>query len=478
MEENTLSKADIILYLIMNIYFLDMSLRFPQDTYKINFIRTLNELNKNLENGPNATKKNYDKMISIVSILRYIDAFSLTKDEVFDYIEEKNIEIPERWFIDKKDKKVFSGKNILKFLRDAFSHSNINELYKISKDGKYIIIDMKRTNPKPLNLKIATSDMEILAKYISFSSNTYPTTGMEIDNSKKIDPEDLSSFFDRFNYVRFFYPKKTVESNSLEYRAALSRVDSKNHSILLLEKAKQFGAEKKVHELTKTQKKEIFRKFKEILERKDILSDRNQLTNFIMYYMRIILPIGSYKAIFNQNENIFIYDNFMINWENSNVKYNIYIQKTVEEYMSNYGKKQSGNLLYDAFGNNTNSINLILKYISDTEARNMNNIALLSSFYFRTIDSQEEFDCNGNILPTNRIRNAFVHGRWGIGENGEFHLYDWPGGIKNELKSVWEATVTVEELLLGIQKNFFKSFNMENVTIDLFEDDNWKRSKR
>ena len=84
MEEKTLNKADIILYLILNTYFLDMNLRFPQDTYKTNYIRTLNELNRRLKNGPKATKENYDKMINIISILRYIDAFSLTKDEVFD----------------------------------------------------------------------------------------------------------------------------------------------------------------------------------------------------------------------------------------------------------------------------------------------------------------------------------------------------------------------------------------------------------
>lgn len=472
MEERNLSKADIILYLLMNIVFLDMNSKFPQDTYRVNFVRTLNYLNTN--NGPKPTKDNYDKMMSIVSTLRYIEAFSLTKDEVFDYIDGKNIDVPERWFIDKKDKKVFSGKNILKFLRDAFSHSNINELYKISKDGQYILINMNGTKPKPLHLKIPKNDIEILVKYIEFSSSTYPTTGMEIDNSKEINSKDLSSFFDRFKFVRFFYQKKATEDKSLKYRASVSRLDSFNAQRVLLEKAKKFDVEKRVFELTKIQKKEMLRKFMEIANRKEILSDRNQLINFIIYYMRLILPIGIYKAAFYQNENVLIHDNFMSNWENSNTKYNIYMQKIVEEYMSNYGKKQSGNLLYDAFGNNISVINLILKYISDLEARKMNNIALLSSFYFRSVDSQEEFDCNGNILPINRIRNAFAHGRWGIGENGEFHLYDWPRGIKNELNSVWEGHVRIDELFIGIQKNFFKSFNVENINLDLLDDDNRK----
>lgn len=480
MEEKTLNKADIILYLILNTYFLDMNSRYSQDTYKTNYIRTLNELNRSLKNGPKATKENYDKMINIISILRYIDVFSLTKDEVFDYIEAKNIEIPERWFVDKKDKKIFSGKNILKFLRDAFSHSNINELYKITKDGQYIIIDMKGTKPKPLNLIIPKNDIEILVKYINFSSSTYSTTGMEIDNSKDIDPNDLSSFFDRFNYVRFLYTQKIVDGNSLEYRAALSRVDSNNFQKLMLEKANQFGAKKIVHELTKTQKKEMLRKFKEIASRTEILSNGKQLTDFIIYYMRIILPIGIYKAAFNQNENILIYDNFISNLDNSNNEYNLYMQRIVDEYMSNYGKKQTGNLLYDSFGNNTDTINLILKYISDLEARNMNNIALLASFYFRTVDSQENFECGEKILPVNRIRNAFVHGRWGIGENGGFHLYDWPGGIKNELNPTWEDNIAVEDLLNGIRRNFFKSFNMSDINIediDLFKPGNRKIGK-
>ena len=66
MEEKTLNKADIILYLILNTYFLDMNSRFPQDTYKTNYIRTLNELNRSLKNDPKATKENYDKMINII----------------------------------------------------------------------------------------------------------------------------------------------------------------------------------------------------------------------------------------------------------------------------------------------------------------------------------------------------------------------------------------------------------------------------
>ncbi|MCF0126222.1 MAG: hypothetical protein HUJ68_10810 [Clostridia bacterium] len=171
-------------------------------------MKTLKELNKNLYNGPNASK-NYDKMVNIISTLRYIDAFSLTKDEVFNYIDTKNIEIPDRWFINKEDKKIFcSGKKILGFIRDAFSHNNINELYKISKDGNFILIDMKRTKPKPLLLKIPKEDIEILVKYTNFSSNTYPTTGIEIDNFKEINPKDPSSFFDRFTFVRFFIVKK------------------------------------------------------------------------------------------------------------------------------------------------------------------------------------------------------------------------------------------------------------------------------
>ena len=94
------------IYLILNTYFLDMNTKYPQDTYKENFMKTLKELNKNLYNGPNASK-NYDKMVNIISTLRYIDAFSLTKDEVFNYIDTKNIEIPDRWFINKEDKKIF-----------------------------------------------------------------------------------------------------------------------------------------------------------------------------------------------------------------------------------------------------------------------------------------------------------------------------------------------------------------------------------
>ena len=66
-EEKCLNKADIILYLILNSYFLTMASETPNETYKACFKNAVNELNKNIENGPQPTQRNYTKMINIVS---------------------------------------------------------------------------------------------------------------------------------------------------------------------------------------------------------------------------------------------------------------------------------------------------------------------------------------------------------------------------------------------------------------------------
>ncbi len=460
-EEQFLNKDDIILYLILNTFFVDMTYSYPKDSFKKNFERTLNELNKNLQGlKPAPSRENYERMTDIISILRTIEAFSLVKDDVFDYLENINIEIPERWFDDPKDKNRFSGKNVIKFIRDAFSHNNINELYKIAKDGKSISICMQGTKPKPFSVTISNDDLEILIKYVEFSASTYPTFGLVLDNnqsSESINPQMPETFFDRFSFVRFFYPKKVNDGNNLYHRAGIFRTHSDVRDKILTGKAEKYNAEKREHKFTRVQTREMLRKFKGIAGHHEILTNRDSLLNYITYYAKMVLPIGVFKGAFNQNENVFIGNRYIKDWNNSTLSMYTDIKAQFDNYVKNYGHNTRENIFFDAFGNNASDAVTTTIYLNDKEARTQMNLALLASYYFRSVDNQETIKIGNEQIPVNHIRNAFAHGRWGSGEERDtIHLYDWPRGIQNELQPTWEKTIKISDLIQGINENLNK----------------------
>ena len=84
------------------------------------------------------------RMIRSYSTYVIMKSFSYYEDLQINRLKDEELhfdEIKESIFVNKEDNKYFSKKSIIKFIRNAFNHSDADkELYKISKNGKFIEI--------------------------------------------------------------------------------------------------------------------------------------------------------------------------------------------------------------------------------------------------------------------------------------------------------------------------------------------------
>ena len=114
------------------------------------------------------------RMVRCYGLYNILKTFSYCEDLQIDRLSEDNLqfdEIKEDIFVNKEDSKYFSKKLIIKFIRNAFNHSEGDkELYKISKNGRYLEVNLSlndyvdkngnRKIPVPFHIKINIEQLE------------------------------------------------------------------------------------------------------------------------------------------------------------------------------------------------------------------------------------------------------------------------------------------------------------------------------
>ena len=100
----------------------------------------------------------------IYGVMVELRIFSYLEDSFLDLINDSEIDftdIKNRIFINPADSNKFSNKQIVKYIRNAVAHSDTTkELFKISRNGRFVEIDLKNTNPIPFHVKIDSKDLE------------------------------------------------------------------------------------------------------------------------------------------------------------------------------------------------------------------------------------------------------------------------------------------------------------------------------
>lgn len=423
-----LSKDEIADYLITYALFYDEMCSNPIRMMKSSFKSI--QLKKPNSNN---TKEYYDTMLKIRILYNTIKEYSMEYDENSRYLTESILRSKinlDDIFINPDDAKHFSYKNILKFIRNALNHSIEKELYFIDSDGN-IEIHLKNVNPRPFHVRLDSKKLNELGFLISdYSehSTVYMINGLEkID----IDKDNIIEQLDDFKLVRYYY--KSKNSNSLKEtlkkihdedgQAAMDQFieNSINNGTLLKreycldEKQKEFLAFyltiPDIGENTGQMNREFY---------KDIVID-----DCIKY----MIPFGPLKTkIYNNNVMIDAYG--LSNWNNS-------FQSLID-------------YSYDDYINNLNSFGSRLDVCSID--RIVCNYITYVSFIFDNINTIDDINIDGNIYDLERIRNSFVHGRWGVFSNhvnGDYYacLYDWQNGIENENNYVWYMSIPFEDLL-------------------------------
>jgi len=424
--KNKLTKDEIADYLLTYALFYDEMCQNPIRKMKSSFKRV--QLMKPKSNN---TRDYYDKMLNVRVLYNTIKEYSMVYDENSKYLTESvlksNFNLDDI-FINTDDAKYFSYKNILKYIRNALNHSVDRELYSIDGDGN-IEIHLKNVNPRPFHVRLSSKRLQELGFFISDyaeHSTVYMVDGLdEVD----LDSDNIIDQLDNLKFVRYYYKSK----NSDNLKDTLKKIydedgqevmdqyieDSINNGNLL---RREYGLDDKQKEFLA-----YYLTIPSIVDDKSKINKEFYKNMIIGECSKYMIPFGSLKStIFNNNTWIDLYG--LKNWNNS-------FQNLIDYSDMKYLEDLNGTRL-DVCSHDR----IICNYLSYV------------SFIFDNINSIEDIKVDGDTYDLERVRNSFVHGRWGVFsdyEKGNFYvsLYDWSNGIEHENNYDWHINMPFEDLL-------------------------------
>lgn len=421
-----LSKSEIADYLITYALFYDEMCHNPIRKIKSSFKSV--QLKKPKSNN---TREYYDTMITVRVLYNTIKEYSMVYDENSRYLTESilksNFNLDDI-FINPDDAKYFSYKNILKYIRNALNHSVERELYTIDSDGN-IEIHLKNVKPKPFHVKFDYKRLQELGFFISdYSehSTVYMYNGLdEVD----IDEENILEQLDKLKLVRYYYKSKNNDDLGEKLKQIYDKdgqqvmdqyiEDNVNNGSLL---KREYGFDDKQKEFLS-----YFLTLPNISDDMSVVNRDFYKTIMLNDCIKYMIPFGPLKSdIFNDNVWIDLYG--LKNWNN---KFQDLIDYSDMKYLKECREYKSR---LDVCSND----------------RFVCNYLTFISFVFDNINSFEDLNIDGCIYDLERIRNSFVHGRWGVFsknvDEAYVCFYDWSNGIENENNHVWQMSMPFEDL--------------------------------
>ena len=445
--ENKLSKEEIADYLVTYALFYDEMCHNPLRKMKSSFKSV--QIKKPNSNN---TKDYYDRMLKIRILYNTIKEYSMEYDENSRYLTESILKSKinlDDIFINSDDAKHFSYKNILKFIRNALNHSVERELYSIDSDGN-IEIHLKNVNPRPFHVKLDSkklNELTFLVSDYSEHSTVYMVNGLEKIN---IEKDNIMEQLDDLKLVRYYYKSK----NSDNLKEVLTKIHDENGQSAMdqyIEDSVNNGTLLKREYCLDDKQKEFLAFYLTLPNISDDIGIMNKefyKEMMISDCVKYMIPFGPLKSkIYNNNVMIDAYG--LSNWNNT-------FQSLID-----YSDKKYLNSLTDRL-DVCSFDRIVCNYLTYV------------SFIFDNVNSIDDINVDGDTYDLERIRNACVHGRWGVFSdhiNGNYYvcLYDWPNGIENENNYVWHMSMPFEELLELASKVYNKNLIINQIKKDNLE---------
>ena len=152
------------------------------------------------------------RVYMFISRLRYL---SFYEDAFLDSIDNDDIDLSdlrERIFVDKGTKNRFSNKQIIRFIRNAFFHSdNDKELYHISKNGRYLEVYLKKVKPCEFHVRMNYDDLDELVNR-AITVNFY-LSRFEDNKLKRFYLKDKISTDDFLGICNYLIGKKSMDDS-------------------------------------------------------------------------------------------------------------------------------------------------------------------------------------------------------------------------------------------------------------------------
>ncbi len=419
----------------------------------------------------------FRRIIRVYEFITELRMLSFIEDVNIDYLSENELDfdlIKENIFVNPEDAKYFSKKQIIKFIRNAFNHSDKDkQLYNISVNGKYLEIDLKNTKPIPFHVKMNFEQLGCIEIELIKKSRNMFMAMIDFDDFDFNHPYSKLEI-SKLKFIRFYCNKK-MDSTIL---TELYNFDFKNPY--------QFNTAaeiiKKVQEIFKNHgyldysmvtfplKKEQIDKAYEILSNLcniDLTKyDPKGLKIVIENALNDVIPLGMYHS------NQFEFEQIFAAWfmTDPNLSYNEILNKlsnitsgkiyepicTSSEEYNNFDK-QRYNTLIESFEveNGVIPVSTILLF-RDYNSRIMYPISLYLGYIADSLVDDETINVAGTDYDAKHIRNSFVHGRWFLGEKGKIELYDCSNGNNNDYNFNWHESINLKSLLLSMDMEHSK----------------------
>ena len=393
------------------------------------------------------------RVYMFISKLRYLSYY---EDAFINSIDNDDInlsDLRDKIFVDENTKNRFSNKQIIKFIRNAFSHNDATkELYHISVNGRYLEIHLKNVNPCEFHIKMTYSDLEELVnrlKPLNFYLSVFKNDKFRryyLKNKLNIsDDLMILDILDNRIKKHGFISKNDYSECVIEYYSiAEGLYEVKEYDIMpeQLQKLKELDniVVDSINKLSKNGNNENKAKLVE---------------TFREHQLSKIIPLQEEKLNLKEDNMLFI--KLMCEFPNCSYKelesefiktgYNLFndiplneVQKAIE---SNIGRNPARLFLFNG-GDLENDT--YMEYIS---------------FYIMNMCCDSTIKIGSEVYLTEHIRNAFAHGRWFIDNYNNFVLCDTKNGKHNDYNFYWKEKIKLIDLLEMI---FRKNTSIKNKT--------------
>lgn len=422
LEKQTFTKLEIADILYNFASFTNYSLMYPNISFR-------DAANLAFKVPSSFTFDGYYNLMTETFIMFLIRKYFISMYDVeFPYLKEADIDaasISSDIFVNPNDARCFSKKQIIKFIRNALCHNNddSNELYQlIIEDSKILFeINLQNVQPRPFHVKI---NIDQLSK-LMFSLFSASKTDAVIIKKKKdfidFNVVDVMKAFSEDILYRHVYakisPSKRAETDAkIIVDNAIVEQEYSDFSFLE-EQAKKV--------------QEDFNYMKQFC-------DVNQLRTYVI---KNVMPLAVAKKE-NYEKIMCLLGGFMV-----------YPEKSMNDFFADvvgFVESREGYTSKIAHNYET-AAEFVYSCKWDLDSIGTGVSSIFFEYMFSSFVTDSKIKINGVEEDTEKIRNAFIHSRWFLGENGEFCLLDWQNGDRNEMNLNWKRIFSCSHLLDALQ---------------------------
>ena len=378
---------------------------------------------------------------NIYAMMIDVRILSFLEDSFLDKIDNNELDlgsIRDRIFINSSDANRFSNKQIIKYIRNAVSHSdNSKELFKISPNGRFLEIDLKNTKPLPFHVKIDYRDLEKIVSILSKkSAGKYVTY---LDRKKGIIHR---VYLKNFPNVSDVYDSYTINP---DYVYDYDEAYEKYINYLDINKIEY---EVKKYNLTDKQRK-LIDKFQEVADTYD-KKDKTYSEILFLVFINLIIPLGQEKINYLKNHLdiincLFRYNECSFNQICDEINKGLFSEDSSTNELSELANHFSKKSILEIY-----EVKFAMRdYLLTTET-----ITQLLTFYFSCMCDDEYINIDGDIFLKENLRDSLIHGRWYNDTQKNIVCYDTLNGKNNDYNFYWEKTIPLKKILnLSLQKN-------------------------